>query len=224
MAAIKMIGIGLWMALLIGALGAVTQRTKIYGERSYELLSAPPLAQLDTRVLDIITLGHRGLWDDIAAIWTIQILMDRRVTTMPADRVNQAVTAVTQHHPHIETLYLLSCYILAFDLKHAEYCERIIQDGLKVFPDSWRLPLTQGLMAIDSLHDPKSAAAYYALAASRPEAPEFLRSYANKIVTKNALDPAEIAQTLDQLFGSGASSRVGSVLEESFKRRQQAQP
>ncbi len=220
MAGAKVVGTVVWMALLLAAFAAVTERTRVYGERSYDLLSRPPLAHLDTHVLDVVTLGHRGLWDDIAAIWTIQILMDKRLASFPVEDINRAVTDVTHHHPHIENLYLLGCYVIGMDLKHPENCERLIQDGLAAFPDSWRLPLTEGLIAIEYLHDPKSAAVYYAMAASRPGAPDFLRSYANKIVDKNALDPGEIRQTLDQLFGSGAGTRVGSILEESLKRRE----
>ena len=142
-----------------------------------------------------------------------------RVRPANADDVRKAVVDVTHHLPRIENLYLLSCYVLSFDFKRPEFCEGIIQDGLKVFPNSWRLPLTQGLIEVDQLHNRASGAVYYAMAASRSDAPEFLKSYAAKLVNQSDLSPEEVTRSVDELFGRGASSQVSGILEESIKRR-----
>lgn len=217
-AAVKALGATAWMTLLLAALAAVTARMKAYGD-DYDLLSRPPLARLDTRLLTVVTLGHRGLWDDIAAIWTLQFIVDERLQTKNADAVQQAVLDTTRHHPQVQSLYMLTCFVLAEEFNRPDLCEPITQDGLQAFPDGWRIPVTQALVALERLKDPKAASAYYAVAASRPTAPDYLKSLTSKLIEKNALDPADVEATFSGLIGDDPKSRFNAVLQEGARRR-----
>lgn len=204
-----------WLLAVAGGLVAVTERTGSYAaQESAQLLTPPPLSRLDPRLIDVATLGYRGLYDDIIDIWMIQVLVDDRIATQKPDELYHLVQTVTHLHPHLESLYMISCFVLALDLKHPEDCERITLDGLKAFPDSWRIPVTQGFMDAYKLNDPQSAAMYYGLAASRPHAPDFLKHLAQRLVDERGLNPDELQQTMDHLLEAPGGSRFGSFLKQ----------
>ena len=53
--------------------------------KSWKLVSAPPLAKLSPNRIKILTLGHKGLYDDFATIWAIQFMIrkNRLVGSVP---------------------------------------------------------------------------------------------------------------------------------------------
>ena len=80
---------------------------------------------------------------------------------------------------------MISCFVLALDLGYPQGCGGVTLDGLKAFPESWRIPVTQGFVAQVAaylLKDQQSAATYYTLAASRQGAPKFLQRIAKHLV------------------------------------------
>lgn len=215
MKAVKYLILCLWVAGLLGALVITTRHTRAISARYLQLLELPPLALLDTRIIDVVTLGHRGVWDDFAGIWLLQILLHPELPQEDPQAVFKTIRGVTQHHPRLETLYMLSCFTLAFDLKRPDLCEPITLDGLKAFPDSWRIPVTQGFMAAFRLKDNKRAALYYGLAASRPKSPAFLTRYVQNLTRDQGLSITELQQTLDQLLGAHDNgSRLRELLNQ----------
>jgi len=210
----------LWLVLLGSGFAAVTKKTSVYAARNYRLLEPPPLTRLDTRFLDIVTFGYRGLYDDFADIWTLQILTDKGIARQDPAAVDATIRSVTRHGPKIESLYLASCFVLAFDLKRPDYCERITLDGLKALPESWLIPEVQGYLEASLLHDPKSAAMYYGLSASRPDAPEFLQKLAADLIQKKQLSPDELQSSLEQLLGGSGGAKFGEFLQKKAKSEQ----
>lgn len=211
----------IWTAALCALLFSVTARTEAAARANVRFLDPPPLTQLDTRMLDILTLGHRTLYDDLLHVWMIQVLVDPRVRTVKPEDLQAFVLNATRHRPRIESLYMLSCFVLATDLARADLCEKITLDGLKAFPGSWRIPVTQGFIEAQVMKNPKTAALYYGIAASRAEAPEFLKKLTQNLVEKNELSPEELRETLEKTIegngpeASAGRTRFGEILQKS---------
>jgi hypothetical protein len=210
---VKSVLVGIWVLLLGSGLRAVTEKTTVYADRDYDVLAAPPLARLDERAINVLTLGHRGLYDDAINIWLLQSLADERLRAKTPEEIHQAMRLVIDLHPKIESIYMLSCFILAMDLKKPELCEQISLAGLKALPDSWRIPVTQGFIFYKELGDPKKAALYYGLAASRPEAPEFLGALTKTLIEKNQMSIPELESTLDHLLDAPGGSKFSKYLQ-----------
>lgn len=172
-----------------------------------------PLVRLDPRLLNVVTLGFRGLYDDIATIATLPLLVDPQLNnkTSPA-QVAAALKIITRHQPRLESLYMLSCFVLSFDLKAPELCEDLSLDGMRALPESWRIPVTQGFVSATKLQDHYKAAIYYGLAASRPGAPAFLTRLTQNLVTDQQLSAEVLAETLAQSLGAKEGSRLRQVL------------
>jgi len=211
----------IWTFALCALLFSVTARTQAAARANVRFLDPPPLTQLDTRMLDILTLGHRSLYDDFLAVWMIQVLIDPRVRETKAEDLQAFVLNVTRHKPRVESLYMLSCFVLATDKRRADLCEPIVLDGLKAFPDSWRIPVTQGFIEAYVIKNLKSAALYYGIAASRSSAPPFLHKLTRNLVEKNELSPEELQETLDKTIegngpeASAGRARFGEILQKS---------
>lgn len=203
-----------WVVGLALALHAVTGHTWDRAKRDYTVLAPPPLVDVDTRALDVLTLGHRGLYDDLIYIWTLQSLVDKRLKDFPAEQVQKALLRVTRHAPRVEAFYMMSCFILAFDFKRPELCERITLDGLRAVPAGWRIPMTQGFIYAFEMKDPKNAAMYYGLAATREGAPPYVNGYAVKLIETNQLSVDDLQTTLRGLIGDDGASRFGDYLRQ----------
>lgn len=203
----------IWVLALGAGLRSVTARTESFSARDYDVLAPPPLTRVDERLINIVTLGHRGLYDDFIDIWLLQALGDERLKQKSPDEIHEAMRRVIDMRPKIESLYMLSCFVLGLDLKRPELCEGITLQGLKALPDSWRIPVTQGFFFYYKLGDPQKAAMYYNLAASRPGAPEFIGPLAKNLIEKNQLSKPELEQTLDQLLDAPGGSKFGKYLK-----------
>jgi hypothetical protein len=128
------------------------------------------------------------------------------------DEVQKTILKVTRHGPKIESLYMLSCFVLAFDMHRPDLCEAVTVDGMKAVPQGWRIPMTQGFIDAFNLKDPARAAMYYGLAASRAEAPPYLGTYAAKLVAQHALSVEDLQASLAGLLGAESGSRFADVL------------
>lgn len=185
---------------------------------SYRLVSEPPLASLDPTVLDVMMLGHGGLYDDFALIWSVQILADPKLPdSTTADELSTTMQAIFKHRPKIEGLYLLACYVLGLDFKRADLCEKISIAGLQAFPDSWRIPMTQGFMASFILKDDLKAAAFYELAASRPKSPPYVGKLAKRLSNRGFADGQDLEETVQMMKNVPGGSRVIDALRQALQ-------
>jgi hypothetical protein len=189
----------------------------------WKLVSSPPMSTLNSKSIDILTLGHRGIYDDLATIWTIQFLGDKDLANKAsAEEVYKAVSSFTKHQPKIEAIYLISCFVLALDYNRPEYCESISLDGLKAFPDSWRIPMVQGFVASFKLQDDIKASAFYQMAASRPNSPAYVGKLATRLANRGFANGQDMNETLDMLREVPGGTRIMEVLRQ--RMREQATP
>ena len=187
----------------------------------YKLVTAPPFSNLDSKNLNLLTLGHRGLYDDFAMVWAIQFLGDTEVKQKAtADELNAAITTIVKHKPKIEALYLISCYVLALEYNRPEFCEYISVEGLKAFPDSWRIPMTQGFVASFQEKDDMKAAAFYQLAASRPTSPPYVARVAARMQNRGYANGQDLNETIELLKEVPGGTRIIEVLRERLQNRE----
>jgi hypothetical protein len=188
-----------------------------------EFLKAAPLIDLDTRLLDILSFGHRGLYDDFVAIWMLQILTDPRLKNFPPEEVQQMLVRVGRHKPLIETFYLLGCFVLTFDLKRPDLCEPLMRQGTEAFPRNWRIPVTMGIIAAHHLHDNALASLYYGIGAQRDEVPEYIQKTATRLAKEQNIDPSDLQKAFDMILQKpaihGEENRPSKLLE-TLERRQ----
>lgn len=212
----------IWFAALGYGLYQVSARTTQFAKSSYRLVEPPPLTELDPRIVDIITLGFKGMYDDFLSIWSIQFLVDERVKAQTAEEVFRSIKATTRQRPKIESIYLLSCFVLTFDFKRPELCKDIIIDGMSAMPDSWRIPVTMGFTYAYRLGDNENAAIFYALAASRPGAPQYFSSLSQKLAAKSSLSVEDLQGSLQEIFKGGKDgSKMGNFMNDMMQKKRE---
>lgn len=182
---------------------------------AWKLVTAPPLASLSTKHIDLITLGHRGLYDDFMTIWAIQFLADPHLRERAsAEELNATLTSITRHLPRTEALYLYSCFVLSFDYNRPEFCEAFSVKGLKAFPNSWRIPMTQGFIAFFQQKDDVKAAAFYQLAASRPGSPAYVARLADKLAKRGFANGQDLNETIDMLREVPGGTKIIGLMRD----------
>ncbi len=202
----------------------VSNKTKTYAAESYRLVEPAPLSTVDPRLLNIITLGFRGVYDDFLSIWTIQFLLDKDLKNYPTEEIFTAIKATTRQRPKIESIYMLSCFVLAMDLNRPDLCKEIIIDGMNALPSSWRLPVTQGFVYAYMLKDIPNAAIFYSLAASRTGSPNFLQRLSKNMIEKNELSVEDMQSSLSNIFDATGGSKMGNFLKDMEKNREKDKP
>ncbi len=192
--------IGLWLILLVVSLHDVSRRTQAASRRSHPLLEAVPLSQLDPRIIDVLTLGHRGVYDDFLAVWLVQMVTDPQLLQADPNQLHGILQTALRQQPKLESVYMLACFVMTFDLRHPEFCESYATEGMKALPQSWRLPATAGYVAAFRIRDPDKASLYYTLAAGQPGAPDYFKSFGAKLATRAELTGAEREQAMKELI------------------------
>lgn len=180
--------------------------------QEYKTFSPPPLSNLKPSFIDIITLGHKHVYDDFINLWLLQALLDEN---KPAN-VEQAmlgIRSVVQHQPKLETIYMLSCIVMFDDYKEPKHCQEIILEGLKAFPTSWRLPMLQGYVHAVLLEEPAQAASFFLMAASRPKAPSWVQRLAKKLIDQKNIRSEDLDRSIEILEQSPNSGVFKGILK-----------
>lgn len=140
------------------------------------------LAATDPRLAELITFGHKRVFNDLLHLWLLQKLIPSPGGQgISADKLRQKVRAVARHRPKILSFYLLGCFTLTYAYGDPNFCVEILTLGFAVMPQQWILPATAGYMAAFKLAQPKRAAHYYRQASQIATAPPYLTSLARSL-------------------------------------------
>jgi hypothetical protein len=214
----------LWLACILMALWWSSGRIVQTDQPQAQFLRPPPLVDLDTRLINILTLGHRGLFDDFMAIWILQILVDPKASQVPSEELQKVIKRVTRHNPRIESLYLLAGFVLGLDHRRPDLTESILRDGMRGLPGSWRIPLTMGFLAQNKLEDLPLATVYYSIAAQNPGSPPYIQSLATKLLQKQNLTPDDLHQTINSILSPEGDQSKPSRMQEVLKNPHASTP
>lgn len=194
------------------------EKGKVYTPK-YQLVENAPLVGLKTEAIDVLTLGHRGLYDDFIDIWLLQILMDPALKKESPDKIYKTILDILKQKPKIESSYMLPCFVLMVDFARPDLCENITILGLEAFPQSWRIPMTQGYVYAFKLNDPIKASAFYNLAASRKNSPPYVQSLAQKMLLKGGNDQETMKETLDLMLQVEGGSKFAEFVANTIKNK-----
>lgn len=175
-------------------------------------IKPPPLGTIKPSVLNIMTMGYRNIYEDFSHLWMIQTLMTPYDINLREDMM-QAIRLVIQHKPRIESFYMLSCFVMAQEFRAPQHCQEIIKIGLEAFPQSWRLPMTQGFIHAFLLKEPAQASAFFTIAASRENSPPYVAKVAEKLIHKEDLNIDDLTKSVELLMNTPYESRFREMLK-----------
>lgn len=207
-----------WIAVLLTGVVFTSQRMARYGLSRPELLSLPPLVTMKTPVTNIMTLGHKGLYDDFISIWALQILASPDVRSIPPELLQKKMLVITRHLPKLETIYLLMIFTIALDLNRPDLTLPIALDGLRAFPQSWRIPMTEGFVYSFILDQPVRAAAFYSLAASRENSPAYVSKLVDKLLSRGPIKEQDAQSSLDELTDMPGGQKFREILSRHLQK------
>ena len=105
-----------------------------------------------------------------------------------------------RHQPKRESLYLANCIVMFSDHKAPEKCQEIVLAGLKVLPQSWKLPMLQGYVHGFLLDQSGLAASFFDHAAALPSSPPYVKSLASRLARKEGITIEEARKNLERLL------------------------
>ncbi|RZA27366.1 MAG: hypothetical protein EOP10_00275 [Proteobacteria bacterium] len=187
---------------------------------TYQLYATPPLSQVKPEFLNILLLGHKPIYEDFIAIWLLQTIMQEGVKKEFEPFLEQ-VRSVIRHAPKLETSYMLSCFVMLNELKHPEVCQEITLAGLRAFPMSWRLLMTQAYVEYSAMNHPAQAASFFMMAAQRENAPPYVKKAAKKLLETKTLSPEDIEASMNLIAESDGNSQFKLMLESIQKEKKE---
>ncbi len=189
-------------------------------ELRHENVDSFPLSSLSPSVVNILSLGHKELYLDFAYLWLIQKLAEHpdRPPFKDASRMLSQIQMVTRHQPKIESLYTLSCFVLANDYHRSDLCENIANDGIAALPSSWLIPTVVAYMFAFVLQDPLKGAFYYKKAAAVSNCPEYIRGLANRILNRS-LNKEDSIQNLRAIIEGTQDEDYRKFLRSYLQKR-----
>lgn len=177
-----------------------------------ETFVIPPLTELSPTVIPIVTLNQQAIFEDVIHLWLMQALLHPDAPRH-AEKLAAVIDATLKHRPKIESLYMLACFVALKDLDRPRLCQNITLAGLEVFPDSWRLPMTQGFVHAFVLNEPLQAANFYLLASTRPKSPPYVANVARKLAERENVTEEDRRRSLELMIGGGQQERFHMFLE-----------
>lgn len=182
--------------VLLGGFGFVARKNHERKVVSSPVLSTPPLANLTPEFIDILSLGHRGLYDDFIEIWLAQIFANKKILDEPPEKIRGFLEHVFRLLPKTEMIYLLSSSFLELRMQRPSYAIPILKKGMEALPDSWRISASLGYIYAFRLNDRGQGAPYMYYAAGRPGAPAFLKSFSMKLASDSPISREEFERAL----------------------------
>lgn len=140
----------------------------------------PVFIDLKPQALEALTFGHKAAYDDFLTLWTMHSMVDSAFAFHLEDW-RDVVRRILVHEPRLETFYTFTCIASQVLKNDIDICVELTAIGLKVFPESWRIPVTQAYIYGVILKDKEKAGAFYRLAAAQPKCPPYVISAANYI-------------------------------------------
>tara|TARA_Y100001970_G_scaffold247720_1_gene316673 strand:+ start:231 stop:893 length:663 start_codon:yes stop_codon:yes gene_type:complete len=192
-------------------------------ELSREEATAPFLGEYKNSVIDLVMFGHRRLYDDLVYLWLIQYIVEDKVVASDYHKDFERIKNIVRLGPKIETVYPLSCFVLAYDYKKPQDCHFITVRGLEFFPSSWVIPMTQGYLSGFQLNDPLRASFYYHMASKLPHSPPYVAKLAEKFAKKeySEQDRQQVIQVMRKFPGSESFMKLW---DREYKEGQSALP
>lgn len=179
----------------------------------YEL---PPLSKLPSVAVDLMFLGHQSVYDHFLNMWMLQVLTEP-IETTDTEAMRRLYRTAFKFEPHIDTLYMLTCFVLWKDYKSPEDCKEILETGLQVNPKSFRIAMTLGYVAHFILKESTYASRYYYLASNIESAPPYVKKVAARLAQKSEIKVEDMDEALKSMLGPFYSKDFVEFLKSKQK-------
>jgi hypothetical protein len=208
-----------WFVAILGAWSATTTQLQQHSESVTQAkITPPPLVNLDPRFVRIITMGYKGVFDDLINLWMVQILVDTDRLKENREDVRKIARQTMQHEPRIEGFYFLSCVMLFKHMDFSSDCVDFVDAGMKLFPESFRLPMLQGYVYLFELNQPARAAAYYSIAATKKIAPPHIKPLVGRLLKQAGdLSDADLQEILIDVSKDNSDPLWQAILKQKFE-------
>jgi hypothetical protein len=141
-----------------------------------------PLLSLNPSLINVITLGHKGLFNDLSYFWLLQKITHENKSPQDPDRIFRQIKLVTRHHPDIESVYTLSCFVMTLDFHQGNRCVDIADDGIKALPRNWMILAVVAYVFAFVLKDTVKASYYYKKTEGLPGSPAYLHELSDRLL------------------------------------------
>lgn len=212
-------GLGL---CLLGCLTFAARLSRDYAGERDQLLQPPPLVHLGEQALTMLSMGNKGLYDDFAHIWALQVYLNPELKAQPFEDVHAWIEQVRSVGIAIESFYLVSC-LAYIDFDQPSYCEPLMLQGLRKKTQSWKIALLQGFVWARHLGDEVRAAYYFHRAALEPRSPPFLDELAARLGRGEQLSKLSYQESLRSAVDFSWESMEQRGLEQSGNRGPQGE-
>jgi hypothetical protein len=126
------------------------------------------------KALQILSFGYQNLTADLLFIWSIQLYSTYYLTNR-FDYLERVYNTITDITPQYKEPYIIGALIMAFEARDIPMALRLLDKGSRSIEGEWLFDHEAGYYCYKYLKDYSRAEAYYARAASKPNAPSFMK-------------------------------------------------
>lgn len=183
------------------------------------------LAPWPEPVVRAAALGRTYAGADIAWMKTVQLIGDVNQERRGYPSLDEWVDLTTRLDPRFDLPYFFGAVLLVTDDARAPHVDALLARGEEAMPEFFSLAMFRGFLAYFGRLDAKTAAEHYRRAAAKPQAPGWLKLFADRIEREeDSCDGVmrRLAQVSDEASGAqgrALASSQGKVLVHCLKTR-----
>jgi len=175
----------------------------------------------DARLLRPLVLGYDNVLANLIWFRTISYFGEHYQGDHVYPWLARMCDLVTDLDPRAEHVYRFAGLVLPWDAGEVDEGIRLLQKGIRVFPESWTLRYYLGVVRYLFKQDFAGAAEDLRIAAALPEAPPLVARFAALLEARQNSPEVTIA-VLEQMREQTTSAETRAVLERSIQDAQVA--
>jgi hypothetical protein len=140
-----------------------------------------------TNALRIMAAGYDDVMADVLWLRTVTYYGEWRQGEHGIAFFRELSHRIVELDPHFVDAYRFGALVLADDLGSFDDAIELLSKGMEAMPETWWLPFEAGFLEYTIRADDERAAAWFRIAAEKPDAPDLARSFA-AFVTSRAGD------------------------------------
>lgn len=201
---------------VVGTAGARFQHDLPPTDAAAELVYLP-----DAAALRPLVLGYDNVLADLLWFRTISYFGQHYESDRTYPWLAKMCDIVTDLDPRAEHVYRFAGVILPWEANAVDEGVRLLEKGLRVFPDSWMLHYYLGMTKYFFRDDLAAAATHLGRAAELPDAPPTLAGLAAVLHTKQ-YGPETTLEFLRAMLRQAGSAQLREVIQRSLQDAQLA--
>ncbi len=124
--------------------------------------------------LKALSFGYHNLTADLLFIWSIQFYSNYHLTNR-YDFLERIYDVITDISPTYKDPYIIGSMIMVYEAGDVPMALRLLEKGSRRNPEAWTFDQEAGFYSYKYLKDYARAEKYYKQAATKPDAPSFIK-------------------------------------------------